>query len=262
MCPLFDAHAHYFDKRFEESPVGGAEKLMGSLFGDNVGVIVNCATTTDDAKFCIEYAEKFDGCYAAVGVHPSDCGAEKSVEDAISKLRAMAKHPKVVALGEVGLDYHWENNPEKSVQFSYFKAQLDLARELSLPVVAHIRDAQGDAFDILSEYPDLKVMLHCYSGSPEMARQYLMKGDRYFSFGGVLTYKNAMHTVESAKLIPLDRILTETDCPYLAPVPYRGKMNHSGYMIETLKKLAEIKSLPLEELADSVYENGKRFYAI
>ncbi|MBQ9467970.1 MAG: TatD family hydrolase [Clostridia bacterium] len=258
---LFDTHAHYFDERFAEI-TGGAEKLLEDLFAGDIRYIVNAATTTRDSLKALALAEKFEGCYAAVGVHPENCDEEESVGETVARLRALLKRPKVVAIGETGLDYHWQNNPPREKQKEYFIAQLDLARETGFPVVVHGRDAHGDVFEILSRYPDVVCILHSFSGSPETARQYLMNRNRYIGFSGVLTYKNAVQPVEVAKIVPADRMLSETDCPYLTPVPWRGKINHSGYMIETVKKLAEIKQLDLEETKRILTENAKRVFRI
>ena len=258
---LFDTHAHYYDEKFKQLE-GGADALLRELFSSGVGAIVNAGTGTADSLEAVELSERFEGCYAAVGVHPENCGDEADVGSAIARLRELARRPKVVAIGEIGLDYHWAQNPPRELQKEYFAAQMDLARELGLPAVIHDRDAHGDVFDVLARYPDVRAVLHCYSGSPETARQYALNPNRYFGFGGVITYPNAVKTVESASLLPLNRILSETDCPYLSPVPYRHKLNHSGYMIKTVGKLAEIKGLPAEELAKILYDNALRFYGI
>ena len=254
---LFDTHAHYFDEKFSELP-GGAEALLTGLFAQGLVGALNCATTTRDSEQALALAERFEGCYAAVGVHPENCGEEESVDAAIARLRELIARPKTVAIGEIGLDYYWAENPPPEVQKAYFEAQLRLARETGLPAVIHDREAHGDTFDLLAKYPDVVAILHSYSGSPEMARQYLRNPNRYISFSGVLTYKNAEKTVETAKLVPLDRMLVETDCPYLAPVPYRGKINHSGYLVKTVERLAEIKGLRAEEAAEQANENARR----
>lgn len=261
MVRLYDSHAHYNDQKFE-SLEGGASALLSSLHEEGVDFVLNAATSISSCEEVLAFAEQFDFCYCALGIHPDSYGKEGSPEEIKERLRALLKHPKALAIGEIGLDYYWEDYPAKDVQHSYFKAQLDLARELSLPVVIHDRDAHGDVFEILRQYPDLVVVLHSYSGSAEMARQYLQNPNRYLSFSGVLTFKNAVQTVETAKIVPLDRILSETDCPYLAPVPFRGKMNHSGYMAKTVEKLAELKELSLEEMANVLKENTKRVFGL
>lgn len=261
---LFDIHAHYNDRRFENETEGGAEKLLSSLFSENVGRILGAAVSTKDSEEVLALAEKFPGYYAAVGVHPENCGEETGVENAMERLKVLLKHEKAVAIGEIGLDYHWQENPPKEVQKQFFEAQLQLAREMGYPVIIHDRDAHGDIFDILnqSQFRDVVAVLHSYSGSPEMARQYLRTGERYISFSGVVTYKNAVQTVETAKIVPLDRLLTETDCPYLAPVPFRGKLNHSGLMIKTVERLAEIKNTTPETVAEAAFQNACRLLRI
>ena len=255
MEKLFDTHAHYFDAKFNEYE-GGADALLTSLFAGEVGYILNAATTTRDSLEVLALADRFDGCFAAVGVHPENCGEEESLPGALDRLKELLLHPKALAIGEIGLDYYWDSNPPKDLQKAYFDAQLGLAEQLCKPVVIHDRDAHGDTFDILKAHPHLTVVLHSYSGSPEMARQYMRYPDFYISFSGVLTYKNAVQTVETAKLLPTERILIETDCPYLAPVPYRGKLNHSGLMIETARRLAEIRGVSLEEAIKKTRENA------
>lgn len=261
MEKMFDTHAHYFDEKYKEIPEG-AEGLLSRLFEEQVEYVLNAATSTADSLAVLELCDRFPGCYGAVGVHPENCDREGSVEEALRVLRTLCRHEKVVAVGEIGLDYHWEENPPKEVQKAFFRAQMELAGELGLPAVIHDRDAHGDTFELLSEFSNVPTVLHSYSGSPEMARQYLQKGERYISFSGVLTYKNAVQTVETARLVPLDRMLLETDCPYLPPVPYRGKMNHSGYMIETAKKLAEIKEISLEKLIFQTKKNALSVFGI
>ena len=256
---LIDTHAHYFDEKFSALP-GGAAALLETLFASDVAAIVNCATTTATSLEVLDLAQRFDGCFAAVGIHPENCGEEDCLDAALSRLRDLVRRPKVVAIGEIGLDYYWQENPPRDVQRTFFEAQLDLARETRLPVVIHDRDAHGDTFDLLAQYPDVLAILHSYSGSPEMARQYLRNPNRYISFSGVLTFKNAVQTVETAKIVPLDRMLVETDCPYLAPVPHRGQINHSGYLPHIVDRLAQIKNLPPDVLANTLNDNAKRAF--
>ncbi len=255
MAKLFDTHAHYFDEKFSALE-GGAPALLEQLFSSNIGYILNAATTTRDSAQVLALADRFDGCFAAVGVHPENCAEEADLRQTLDKLRTLLKHPKVVAIGEIGLDYHWEENPPKELQREFFTAQLRLAEELHLPVIIHDRDAHGDTFDLLSAFPGVTAILHSYSGSPEMARQYLRCPNRFISFSGVLTYKNAVQTVETAKLIPINRMLLETDCPYLPPVPHRGKLNHSGLMIHTAERLAQIRGMTLEGVIEKTTQNA------
>ncbi len=261
MPKFFDTHAHYFDEQFE-SLEGGADALLSSLFEGTLCCVLNAATSTDDSLAVLSLANRFKGCYGAVGVHPENCAKEESLAAAIQTLKKLLSLPKIVAVGEIGLDYHWEDNPPKDLQREFFTAQLELARELNLPAVVHDRDAHGDTFDLLGRFPDVTVVLHSYSGSSEMARQYLKNPNRYISFSGVLTYKHAVQTVETAKLVSADRMLLETDCPYLSPVPYRGKLNHSGHLPFTAERLAQIKGMSVEEIAQKTTENAIRAFKI
>ena len=261
MLPLYDSHAHYNDEKFD-SLEGGASALLSSLHEEGVAFVCNAATSIPSCKEVLALAEKFDFCYCALGIHPEDCGKGDGLERDILTLQSLAAKDKVVAIGEIGLDYYWPENPSRETQKAYFEAQLGVAEQMGLPVVIHDRDAHGDVFDILARYPQVIAILHSYSGSAEMARQYLKNPNRYISFSGVLTFKNAVQAVETAKIVPLDRILSETDCPYLAPVPYRGKMNHSGYMEKTVEKLAEIKGLSPERMAEQLAENTKRVFGL
>ena len=213
-------------------------------------------------SFCrasIRLAEEYDFIYAAVGGWPGNVG--DMTEDDLDRYRQMAAHPKVLAIGEIGLDYYYDDVPHE-VQQHWFRRQLDLASELRMPVVIHERDAHGDAMEIVREYADrVTGVFHCYSGSAEMAKELVRLG-WYISITGVVTFKNARKAVESVAAVPLERIMIETDAPYLAPVPYRGRRNHSGYVLEVAKKIAEIKGLPVEEVARVTMENGKRFFRV
>lgn len=255
MPKLFDTHAHYFDEKFK-SLDGGADALLTSLFEKDLGYVLNAATGLDDCGAVLSLAERFKGCFCAFGVHPENCDGEEDLQEVLLKLKALLAHPKAVAVGEIGLDYHWADNPPRILQKRFFRAQLELAGVLGRPAVVHDRDAHGDTFDILSEFPNVTVILHSYSGSPEMARQYLKNPNRYLSFSGVLTYKNAVQTVETAKIVPPERMLLETDCPYLAPVPFRGRLNHSGYLRATAERLAQIKGMKVEEVIQKTTENA------
>lgn len=261
MTGFFDVHAHYYDDKFGELD-GGADALLRELFSSSVDYVLNASTSSADMPLVANLTARFDGCYAAYGIHPEECGKEESLEKALSILETYLKKEKAVAIGEIGLDYHWAENPPRDLQRAFFEAQLSLARQKGLPTVIHARDAHGDTYDILKRFDDVPAVLHCYSGSPEMARQYLKNDLRYISFGGVLTYKNAVQTVETAKLVPLSRILLETDCPYLAPVPYRGKINHSGYMVKVAEKLAEIKGVSVDEIANITKDNAKNLFSV
>lgn len=260
--PLFDSHAHYNDSRFDAGIEidEGREEILPVLFSNSVKYIVNNGTNLKTSEESIALAEKYPGIYAAAGIHPTDIYPNDDIEDVMSKLKAMLSHPKVKALGEIGLDYYWDNVPREA-QKLWFRRQLELAEKTKMPVVIHDRDAHGDVMDILREYPNVTGELHSFSGSAEMARQLINKG-WYISFSGVITFKNASRLAEIVPKIPLDRIMIETDCPYLAPVPFRGKMNHSGLMEFTAQKAAELYKISTEEFCRHAFENSMRFFGI
>ncbi len=260
---LFDSHSHYYDKQFEKRYAGGADKLLPEIFAGDVGYIINVGTSNENSALCIEQAKKYDGMYAAVGIHPSDCRFYDDAELEVERLAEFfkdIKNSKIVALGEIGLDYHYEGTDKKK-QADFFRRQLSLARGVGLPVIIHDRDAHGDCMDIIRQYPDVRGVFHCYSGSAEMAKE-LVKMGWYISFTGVVTFDNAPKVKEAAAAVPLDRLLIETDCPYLAPYPYRGKLNHSGLMHLTNAALAEIKGVTPEEMARITAENASKLFGI
>ena len=251
---LFDTHAHYDSRQFDAD----REEVLASLPGRGVSLVVNPGCDLPSSRKAVELAERWPFLYAAVGIHPEDCGAWQDGD--VDALRAMAAHPKVVAIGEIGLDYYWKDNP-KELQQRVFRAQLALAAELGLPAIVHDREAHGDSLAIVKEFPQVRGVFHCYSGSVEMARELVGLG-WMISFTGVLTYKNARKAVEAAQAVPLDRLMVETDSPYMAPVPHRGERNDSGYVAHTCRRLAEIKGIPFEEMARITLENGRKFYRI
>ncbi len=253
---LFDTHAHYDDKQFDPD----RDELLSSMPENNVGLIVNSCAALDDIPKVIALAEKYPFVYATVGVHPSDCGNMK--ESDLNIIAKATDHEKVKAIGEIGLDYYYDNVP-KDIQKKWFEAQAQLAKSLGMPVVIHDRDAHRDCLDILRGVDVRSVggVFHCYSGSAEMAREVLDMG-MYIAFGGVITFKNAVKSVEAAKYVPLDRIIIETDSPYLAPVPNRGKRNSSLYIHSVAEKLAEIKDVSVEEIERITTENGIKLFGI
>lgn len=265
---LFDSHAHYFDKRFSPSEdFSEVDQLLETeVFGKDVGGVINVGTGNRNNIICIEQAARFDKMYAAVGIHPEDVEKESDISEEIEKLLSLIdteekrRASKIVAIGEIGLDYHYEGF-DKELQQKYFDRQMELATELDMPVIIHDRDAHGDCFETVLRYPNVRGVFHSYSGSVEMAKELVRRG-WYISFSGVLTFKNARKAVEVAESVPMERILIETDCPYLAPHPHRGKMNHSGLMRYTAKKLAEIKGVSLEEIADQTFNNAKKLFSI
>ena len=257
---FIDTHAHYYDSRFEEEYPGGAPGAIAAAREAGCIGAINAGTNRETSLAALSLAEENPGFYAAVGIHPEDCEAlGGTVDEELSHIRRLAAHPKAVAIGEIGLDYHWEI--DRALQRRYFVAQLDLARELAMPVVIHDREAHGDVFDIIRSFPDVRIVLHSYSGSAEEARQ-LVSAGRYISFSGVVTFKNARQTVESAAVVPPELILVETDAPYLAPHPHRGEINCSAYIPDIIRRLAEIRGCDAEELAAQTVQNAKSFFGI
>lgn len=255
---LFDSHAHYDDPRFAEDLDDVVKCLREKSEICPVGVeyVVNIGCDIPTSRICLSLAEKYDLFYAAVGIHPQD--AHTFGENSLSELKEMLRHPKAVAIGEIGLDYKYENAP-REVQKEVFCRQMELSRETGYPVCIHDRDAHGDVFDIIRKYPDVKGVMHSFSGSKEMARQYVKMG-WHISFSGTLTFKNASIVPEAAAVVPLDRLLIETDAPYLAPVPYRGKRNRSDFAFATAARLAEIHGVSTDEMIQITRENALRFF--
>lgn len=250
---LFDSHAHYNDSRFDEDRY----ELLDKMQENGIGYIVNAADSMRSIDKILPLCERYDFLYAAVGVHPEEV-AELDEAD-MEKLRELSRYEKVVAIGEIGLDYYYDN-VGKDIQKKWLDRQLTLAEEVGLPVIIHDRDAHRDCLDILAKH-DIKGVMHCYSGSAEMAKEVLEMG-MYFGFGGTLTFKNAKKTQKAAEEIPIERILLETDCPYLAPEPYRGTKNSSLLMHFVAEKLAEIKGISISEVERKTTENAKKFYGI
>ena len=256
MPPIFDTHAHYDDDRFDTD----RDELLASLPEHGVGLVVDPGCDLDSSRAAIALAEKHPHVYAAVGWHPENCGPCRLPED-VDALRELAKHPKVAAIGEIGLDYHWEENPPKTFQQEVFRAQLALAEELNLPAIVHDRDAHADSLAIAREFPNVRGVFHCFSGSVEMARELWALG-WYVGFDGPLTYKNARKAVEVAAEAPDERILIETDAPYLSPAPLRGTRNDSRSLRYVAEKLAELRGTTPERIVELTMENGKRLFGI
>lgn len=252
---IFDTHAHYDDEAFDAD----REELLASMPENGVELILDPGCDMESSRRAVALAEKFPHVYAAVGWHPENCAPY--TEDSLALLRAWAAHPKVVAIGEIGLDYYWEENPPREWQQQVFRAQLALAQELSLPVIIHDRDAHADCLSIVKEFPRVRGVFHCYSGSVEMAQELLRLG-WYLGFDGPLTYKNAKKTVAVASIAPLDRVLLETDSPYLSPVPVRGTRNDSRNIRFLAQKFAELRNTSADEVIRITTENGKRLFGI
>lgn len=251
---IFDSHAHFDDRAFDAD----RHELLREIHTGGVDFIANIGCDEQTCRNSVALAEQYDYIYATVGWHPEFAGSWNAQAEAL--LRELAKHPKVRAIGETGVDYHWMNDPEE-VQFKCFDDQMQIARELRMPVVIHQREGMEDCLSVVRRYPDVQGVFHCYSGSAESAKE-ILKMDYYLGFTGVITFKNARKSHEVLKMMPLDRILIETDCPYMAPVPHRGKRCHSGLLPHTLAVLAEIRGISVEEAAQITLDNAKRFYGI
>lgn len=252
---IFDSHAHYDDESFDED----REQVIKELKENGIIGVLNCGASLKGAKDSLKLAEKYDFFYAAVGIHPEN--AYELTDEAFEEIKQMTKNSKVRAIGEIGLDYYWDENPPKDVQKEVFRRQMQLAKELNLPVIIHDREAHGDTLEIMKEFPEVKGVLHCFSGSVEFARECLKLG-YYIGFTGVVTFKNAKKVLEVAKEVPLDRLLVETDCPYMAPTPYRGKRNRSEYIKFIIEKVAEIKGLSTAEMENKTIKNTKNLLKI
>ena len=251
---IFDTHAHYDDEAFNEDR---AEVLGTTLPEGGVVRIVDCAVDLLSSVRVLDLAHEYDYVYAALGIHPEQAGEERKGDlDMIAEL--LEKEDKAVDIGEIGLDYYWEENAPRDTQVDLFSRQLALSKDLGLPVIIHDREAHGDTMECLQKYQPSGV-LHCFSGSVEMMKEATKLG-MYIGLGGVVTFKNARKSVEVAAEVPLDKLVLETDAPYMAPVPYRGKRNNSTYIAEVAKKIAEVRGMDPQELIDICNENGKRLF--
>ena len=252
---LFDTHAHLDDRAFDTD----REALIASLPGQGVGLVMNPGCSLASSQNACRLARTYPHVYAAVGSHPD--AADEVNDEVIGEYRKLCKlNPKVKAIGEIGLDYHYEDIP-RQLQQKAFLAQLELAKELDLPVIVHERDAHEDGMAIIRSFPTVTGVFHCYSGSAEMARQLVELG-WYIGFTGVLTFKNARRAIEAAQAIPLERIVIETDCPYMSPEPFRGRRNDPGRVYRMAEALAQIRGITAEEAQRITFENGKRLYRI
>ena len=254
---LFDSHAHLNDERFDED----REELINSLKAKGVDLVLNPGACIETSKSSVDLANKYDFIYAAVGVHPHDVG--EMTEEDIEILRKLAlENEKVKAIGEIGLDYYYDNSP-REIQKKWFKRQIELANELKLPIIIHDRDAHGDTFEIIknTKSPEIGCVLHCYSGNVELAKEYVKMGC-YISIPGTVTFKNNKKTREVAKEIPLEYLLIETDSPYMAPEPHRGKRNDPSLVQFVADKIAQEKGISYEQVCKATKENAKRFFNI
>lgn len=258
----FDSHAHYYDERFSEELTESVDSLIDTLLDTTVSHIINIGTSPETSRLAIEQARRHKNMYTAIGIHPSDTRFLSDIDEEISDIESMIldRENKCVLLGEIGLDYHYPDT-DKEKQFLYFDRQMSLAERLNIPVCIHDREAHGDIMDFIRRYPRVRGILHSFSGSTEMAEE-LVKRGYMISFSGTLTFKNARRPREVAEAIPRESVLVETDCPYLAPHPHRGSLNHSGYLEYTVATLAEIWEVSPEMAAKITADNAKRFLNI
>ena len=250
----FDTHAHYDDRAFDED----REALLQGLGEGAVKLIIDPGCDAPSSRRALELAERFDFVYAAVGLHPEEL--DKYSPESFEEICSMARHPRCVAIGEIGLDYYWDAS-HKEEQKALFRRQIELALELDKPVIVHDREAHGDCLEIVRDYPGLRGVFHCYSGSAEMAKE-LLKLGWYLGFDGPVTYKNARKALEVLELCPMDRMLMETDSPYLSPVPMRGKRNDSSNLKYVAEKIAQVKGISPEQAAALTLANGCRLFGI
>lgn len=254
---IFETHAHYDDEKFDPDRV---ELLSHLLRENNIGKIVNVGATFKGCKESIALAEKYDDVYAAIGIHPEEI--DEINDEVIEWLRQNSSNPKVVAIGEIGLDYYWVKEEEqRAKQRLWFNKQMDLAKELEMPVIIHSRDAAEDTLNTIKLYNNshVKGIVHCYSYSKEIAMEYVKMG-WYIGVGGVVTFKNAKKLVETVEVVPLESIVLETDCPYMAPVPHRGERNSSIFLSHVAEKIAEIKNISVAEVENVTYQNALNIY--
>ena len=252
---IFDTHAHMDDRAFDAD----RSALLAQLPAQGIALVMNPGCSLDSSRAAVALAGQYDYIYAAVGSHPD--AADEVNEETLAQYRFLAQtSAKVRAIGEIGLDYHYEDIP-REIQQRAFRAQLALARELKLPVIVHEREAHEDGMKIVEEFPDVTGVFHCYSGSLEMAKVLIRRG-WYIGFGGVLTFKNARKAVEVASQIPLERIVLETDCPYMSPEPFRGRRNDPGRLHLVAEKLAQLRGISVAEIENITLENGKKLYRI
>ena len=250
----FDTHAHYDSSKFDSD----RDEILAALPENGVTLVVDPGDNTERSKRAVALAHRYPFVYAAVGWHPEE--AEDWGEESLNEIRALAHDEKVVAIGEIGLDYYWDKTYLEK-QKTMFRAQIELALEMALPIIVHDREAHGDCLEIVRDYPELRGVFHCFSGSAEMAKE-LLKCGWYLGFDGPITYKNAVKALDVIRVTPMDRILLETDSPYLAPVPNRGKRNDSRNLQYIAAVIAREKGLELETVAAMTMENGKRLFAI
>ena len=252
---IFDTHSHYTDDAFAPD----REEVLRTLPEHGVVHAVLAGTTMEDSAAGIALAHAHEILYAAVGIHPENCGDFRP--EHLTEIRALAQEDKVVAIGEIGLDYYWPENPPRDLQQQVLRQQLALAQELQLPVIIHDRDAHADTMDIVREFPRVRGVFHCFAGSVEMARELVDRG-WYLSFNGAATFKNARKAPEVIQVVPMERLMIETDAPYLTPVPYRGRRNDSTYVHLVAERIAQLRDMTPAAVEQATWDNGKRFFGI
>lgn len=256
MSKIIDTHSHYDDEQFDQDRI----QLLNKLWNSNIECIVNVGASMDSSRATYAMVKEYDKVYGAIGVHPNE--TTELTEEDMNWLKEKSKHPKIVAIGEIGLDYYWDE-PGREIQKKWFMRQLELAREVKLPVIIHSRDAAQDTLNIMKDAncQEIGGVIHCFSYGVEMAREYLNRG-LYLGIGGILTFKNAKKLKEVVEYAPMDRLLLETDCPYLAPVPNRGARNDSTNLVYVAKEMAAIKSISYEEVLEITNANAKALFKI
>ncbi len=252
---IFDSHAHYDDERFDED----REIIIEELRENGVVGVLNCGSSYEGTEKSLKLANENDFFYAAVGIHPEF--ADEFDDNIYMKIKDMAENKNVKAIGEIGLDYYWEENPSREVQIKVMEKQMKLAEELNLPVVIHDREAHGDVLEVIKKFPNVNGVIHSFSGSSEFARECLKEG-YYIGFTGVVTFKNAKKIKEVAKMVPIQRILVETDCPYMTPTPFRGKRNRSDYIKYIIDTIAELRGVSYKEIEEASLENTRNLFSI
>ena len=253
---IFDSHAHYDDEEFDND----RKEVLEELKNEGVIGIMNCSSSYESIAKTCELINTYDFIYGAVGIHPEN--ADEFKDEMLDEFKdIIKKNPKVKAIGEIGLDYYWDENPDKEIQKDVFRKHMKLAEELNLPVIIHDRDANEDTLNIIKEFPNVKGVVHCFSGSVEFAKECLKLG-YYIGITGVVTFKNAKKVVKVVKEVPVERLLVETDCPYMAPEPNRGKRNKSSYIKYVIEKISEIKEINPKEFNLKVNENLQNLFKI